>query len=439
MKLALNPVRLKSRLLFVGLLAVYVSVRVYLGLLPGWADDVNAYKSWAHGAANTGLVSAYETTEVDYPPLCLYIYYPVGKIYLALGFEDTAESLHESGLATLLIKTPQFIFDLLLAGLIYWLVASYGVWGQSRSSVEYGRLAALLYLWNPAVLWGPGYWGQPDSIHTALAVGAFAVLGSGRLVGPGMLLAAASLMKPLAAPLAPLLLVAAFMRRGFRGFLMIGLGGLAAGVLIFLPFIVTGRAYAVFERVLLDLDSMAFTSSNGHNLWWVLGGWHDSGRPMLWLLTPKMIGLVLFLLAYGLLLVRSRTWMVPQTADETEYRSRIFLLGAAVSCSFFFLSTHMHENHMFLSVPLLLLVAGRGRVFAWLAAGCSLAVCFNMMIHDPALLYSLPSPLDALSGYNDPQFNRPYTWLQIVGMWFNSALVTCVVVTAYVSAWRRKI
>ena len=45
----------------------------------------------------------------------------------------------------------------------------------------------------------------------------------------------------------------------------------------------------------------------------------------------------------------------------------------------------MHENHMYMGVPLLVAVAGRSPRLALLAAGCSIAVFLNATLHDPLL------------------------------------------------------
>ena len=108
-------------------------------------------------------------------------------------------------------------------------------------------------------------------------------------------------------------------------------------------------------------------------------------------------------------------------------------------------------NHLFIVVPFLLIVSGRSRALAWLAAGCSLAVFLNMTLHDTNLAYNLPFPLNARSAVLDPYLifdlahspdrytearDLHHTWVQLVGIWFNVLLVTIVCATTYVLAWR---
>ena len=79
-----------------------------------------------------------------------------------------------------------------------------------------------------------------------------------------------------------------------------------------------------------------------------------AGAPLVAGLTPRMLGLGVFLGGYALLLQRSRGWLA--RVDDPERPARMFVLAAAVATWFFFVSTHMHENHLYQALPLLLAV-----------------------------------------------------------------------------------
>jgi heme/copper-type cytochrome/quinol oxidase subunit 3 len=91
-------------------------------------------------------------------------------------------------------------------------------------------------------------------------------------------------------------------------------------------------------------------------------------------------------------------WLGSSAPRSDEYCARLLVLAAAVASSFFFLSTHMHENHLLMAVALLLPVAGRSQSLAWLAAGCSAASSVNMIVHD----LELPKLLPGGSGKSPP-------------------------------------
>ena len=169
---------------------------------------------------------------------------------------------------------------------------------------------------------------------------------------------------------------------------------------------------------------MPYASVNGHSLWWVVAPWRDATVPLIAGVAPRTLGLVLFLAGYALLLYRSRGWLA--RGYDPERAARLFVLAAAIAVWFFFVSTHMHENHLYQALPLLLAVAGRSRALAWLTAGCSVAILLNTALHDPWLPYALPGFLSAESGTLDVHLDRPYTWLQRIGSLLNTLLVAGV-------------
>jgi hypothetical protein len=121
--------------------------------------------------------------------------------------------------------------------------------------------------------------------------------------------------------------------------------------------------------------------------------------------------------------------------DSAEYTGRLFALAAAITAAFFFLSTHMHENHLFMALPLLLAVAGARRQAAGLFLACTIAVTLNMMLHDPELPYRLPLGLATASPFTDPHLGRPFTWIQVVGSFANSLFVGGVAVGSFLLCW----
>ena len=419
---------------FWGWIAIYLVIRLWLAILPGYAPDVADYKEWALGVATDGLPAAYGGLGVDYPPVLLYPLAVAGETYLRVGPRGPGGEPVDSDLLTVLVKMPPLVFDLIIAAILGWLVGRTGLWGPRRRDPGWGRLAALLYLFNPAVLWLSGYWGQADAVHTAFATAGVAALAVGRPGASGLWTSAACLSKPLAGPLVPLMVAGAATARGFRGVLALGVGGIAAALLIFLPFAVAGRLADALRRVFLDVGAMPVTSANAHNLWWLLGPWRRADTTVLGFLTPTTVGLGLFAAAYLALLVRMVQWR--QRPRDDDYRAEIFLMAAAVSAVFFFLSTHLHENQLFLALPLLLAVAGRNRTLAWLAVGCSAVIFVNCFLHDLEVPYLLPGLLSASSSVTDPNFHRPYTYLQLFGSHANALGAAVVAGGVWLAAWR---
>ena len=419
---------------FIAIALVYLVLRLWMATLPGYINDVESYKEWALDVAIAGLPRAYEASRVDYPPLYLYVLWSLGRAYVS----GTGGIEQDTTLLTFLIKLPHVLFDLALGGLLLIAVGLRGSWGAKRS-LGYGRLAALLFWFNPATLFGSAYWGQPDGVHSSLAFAAMLALGAGATAGSGAWLSAAGLMKPLAAPLVPLLAVAAWIRAGWKGVLRCGLGGLATAVVVFMPWILTGRIVPVLQKVLGDVEAMPFTSVNGHSIWWILRPWEFANKPWLGPFTPKQIGLAmmgaaLLFILWRLFAARERL----RAAADAEWGAMLMLCSAATIACFFWLSTHMHENHLFMAIPFLLAVAGRSRGLAWLFVAASIASFTNMFLHDLDIPYQLPAPLNAFTGVVDPHMpERYYTWVQYVGSFLNALLVSVVAIGSLWQVWRR--
>jgi len=150
----------------------------------------------------------------------------------------------------------------------------------------------------------------------------------------------------------------------------------------------------VLRRVLLDLDAMPYTSVNAHNLWGLFGGWLPADAALFGPLSATAIGLVLFGAALlGLLLLLLR---LERGAGVSPQQACV--LGAAVSFSFFMLSTHMHENHLFVALPLLAAALPLGREWRRLFAFVTLAVLLNLALHDPELPGRWPFTLGGATG-----------------------------------------
>jgi hypothetical protein len=244
-------------------------------------------------------------------------------------------------------------------------------------------------------------------------------------------------MKPLATPLVPLLVIVAAVKGRARGFVLAGVGGLLAALLAFLPFLLTGRFALVMEAIFSDLGIMPYASINGHTIWWLFGGWRNVDAPWVGSLTPARMGPVLVGAAYVFLIFRSLRWMRPGAVAAEVFRANLFFLAAALTIAFFFLSTHMHENHLVMAIPLLLVVAGSDPSLARLAALCSLGSFLNMLLHSQLVAW-LPAPLSTPAPV-PIAYAGPYSlsWLQLVGGVANSLLLGAVAATALRSAAAR--
>lgn len=388
----------RRALLALGLLA-YLGLRAALLFEHGYEDDLKAYRRWAVSAARHGIASVYRESDMDYPPLYAYVLAPLGRAYLALvPAEQLRRPRGDMAVWTPLAKLPPLAFDLLTAALLALVMRR--ELGPGSGFVV-GVPAA--YLLNPAVVFDTGAWGHPDSIHSFFVLAAFACVGTRASALAWPALALATLMKPLGAPFAPLLLAAGAWRDGWRRTLLGLLAGAATAALVFAPFVAAGEGRAVLERIAGDIDRMPFTSVNAHNLWWALGPWRAAEDPLLGPLTATHVGLLLFGAAY-LVVLRRLFARPPDAADSTD----LLWLAGLVAASFFMLSTHMHENHLFAALPLLAPLLARGRREAWLFAALSAGLLANLVLHDPAVPGCWPFTLGGETAVPRPSHGRVF-------------------------------
>ncbi|MBD3236176.1 MAG: hypothetical protein GF330_05705 [Candidatus Eisenbacteria bacterium] len=412
------------------ILLALLLLRWYLATLPGYPPDLTTYKRWALTAALEGVHTIYDDpqTTYDYPPLYGLLLTPVGHLYHAIA-PQAAESRGDSATFSILVKLPPQIFDLLTALLLATLAFRKKLWPPGRA--RRGWLPALLYLAFPAVLFDTTYWGQPDSIHTLFVLLALTLILRGRPEWGWAAAAWACLMKPLALPFLPLLAVATIVRSGWVRLCSGGLAAGAAGLLVFVPFLVTGRGALVFERLISDATLMPYTSVNSHNLWWLIGSWRNASVPWIGPLTPTLFGLILFGLAYlgalGLALQiewkRAGRAPIGRGAHPLGEQMHWYIAFTAVAFSFFLFSTHMHENHLFAALPGLILLAGLGKRWAWLCALVGFSALVNMAIHDLHLAHALWMRIGGPSAFYHPDLARPLSRFELWTANLNAALL----------------
>ena len=126
------------------------------------------------------------------------------------------------------------------------------------------------------------------------------------------------------------------------------------------------------------------------------------------------------------------------TGPQLHARPRLFVFTGAITCAFFFLSTHMHENHLLMAIPFFLAAAGRARSFARLALLATVASFLNMLLHDLDLPFLFPGFLGQPTPASSWFSVHPLTWPQILGSLLNAALVGTLTVLSFRAALNRR-
>lgn len=384
------------RRLILALLLVATLLRLAALPLPG-TEDVGTWRIWSY-AASRDVTSVYGVggdppirgvlqfgrayTTVDYPPLALYELGIAGKLYRVFDPAFT-DDWH----LTAAVKMPGFLAGAALAWLLY-----LTVW-RFTGRVELAQWTALAYWLNPATLLNAEALGYLDPLLMLPATGSLIALHVRLPATAGAMLAMALLTKPQGLLIVPAFLLAAWHTGRWRA---VSRGGAAcaAGIGIgILPFVLVGA----LPNMMLAFGSWAWRrdilSGYAANFWWIVTwlarAWNmipEYGVPgaylepvrrilaissymTLGLPNPRPIGAVMVLVTCAWALWRS--WRVRDLGLHAA-------LAAFTVQTFFVLGVSVHEHHMMLAVPLLVLAAALRPAFRPIAVTVSLICALNM-------------------------------------------------------------
>ena len=360
---------------FVAALVLGLAVRVATLPLPGH-DDIITWKIWSYAASRhvtrmygiggspptRGIVTWGEQwSTVDYPPLFLYEYAIVGRIYRAIypSYPDTVALL-------VAVKLPVLLANMGLTALFF-----FGV-RRIADREEPARWAALAYWLNPATIFGGEMLGYVDPLYFLPAIAALVLAYLQRPLLAGLLAGMAVGTKPQGILIGPAMALALWQAGGVAAIVQAGAAFTATIALIVLPFYTRGAlpnmwlAFGSFDE---RRDTM---SAYAANIGWILNWWLRSrfglpelGFPRAFMqLVPRPLSITRFReLGYPNPRPVGRAAVIAATAWAvwTARRSRDVALAAAVGAftvhAFFILSPGIHEHHQLFEIPLLVLAA----------------------------------------------------------------------------------
>jgi hypothetical protein len=285
------------------------------------------------------------------------------------------------------LKLPAALADLALAGLLF---GAGWRWAGRWPAV----LAAGGVFLSPVMIHESAYWGQVDSIPTALIVACLMALVARVWWLVFLLLVVALLTKLQAIIIAPVVaavVVATFAKRwagnagearkeSARLAAALAVAGLGAAVLLF-P-IARGGALKHLLGIYTSLGSQyPYLTVRAFNLWWLFtagdpisafdGSPRDDVATFIGV-TPKAIGLMLLLAIVG--------FVVAAIVKRRGDRPTVVLGALTVAMAFFCLQTEIHERYGYPIVPLAILAAlVVSRRYWWVAAAASVTHFANLL------------------------------------------------------------
>ena len=336
----------------------------------GGTSDVDAWRAWS-ALASGDIAATYgtgpgATTAFGYPPVGALEFAATGKTIRVLDPAGETPRVFN-----VLIKLPGAFAEWALCVVIL-------LWGTRRFGAKAAEHAALAVWLSPAlVIVGPilGYLDAQTAVPALLALCA---ASAGWPAAAGALAVVAALTKPQGILLLPAVAVMTW-HRPMRDRAITVASAVAVTVLAFAPFALRGTMGNLWASLVANVTDMA--SGQTANVWWVLSWWtqRTSGQ-----VVGIMSAADLAALGYsavtavgiglaGVALV-SGIWRSRRVASLAEAS----LLAAWCVHAYATLSVRVHENHLALAVPFLLVAAGLRREWRGLAAAVSLIVTANV-------------------------------------------------------------
>lgn len=383
-------------LAFVGLFAVAFAIRAWFVADPtlGHASDLGFFIDWSRGLATHGLRGFYERENFcDYPPLMLLIFQAAGGLTPVFGGSLASDDDLQRA-----VKIPACIADAVIAVLLY-------VEARKRIGRHAGLPAAALYLLNPVAIYNSAYWGQVDSVYTALLLAALVLVGRTRWILAGILAAAALGTKFQSIAILPLLIFEAYRLGGWRA---IGqkLVGVAVGALLILtPFMLQDVSGQALRRSYVNVIGQYHElSKSAYNLWYLTPAHAlaDTAPPEAFVRIASNGASQVDVNSSRLLSLRWRTISLTIFSIAVAVVLAIYSLragpiarfGAAgmLAFAFYLFPTEMHERYAFPAIAFFALwaVADRWneRLFFLLSAGLLLNTAARLDIEPAAAIVS---------------------------------------------------
>lgn len=296
-------------------------------------------------------------TTVDYPPLALYELTIAGTVYRWFSPE-----FQDSTWLTVAMKLPVLCAEAILA-LLLWRVV------RRRHGEPAGRFAVMAFWANPAMILAGSVLGYLDPLMALPAIGAVVAAVAGQPIVAGVLFAAACMTKAQAVFIAPVVALAVWNASPVRRLVNSAAAAIAAvltSALLVWPYLAAGAWRNLVQGVgsLLRHDML---SADAANLWWIVTyvlravyAVGDLGVWGAWTMKVRILGITQ-IMKLGYPNARPiATSMVLAAAAWALWRARratdlsIFLASAAfIVHAYFVLGAQVHENHLYLAVPLL--------------------------------------------------------------------------------------
>ena len=246
---------------FLLILIIGLGARASVSFTTGYGADLGWFYRWTKSVTDSGFDGLYRETDCNYPPFYLLVFNALGATWKALA--DPA--LADSDAFRAWLRVPAALADVGIALLL--LLEGRRIFGAAA-----GLVAAAIYFLNPAAIYATAYWGQVDSVHSAMLLAALVATNRKRHVAAGFFTALSLLQKLQSVAVVPLFIFECYRYARWGGLARFVLGIVIAAVAILSPFAWTGVLSTAIKRGYSDVVGQYPESSiNAYNLWYLLG------------------------------------------------------------------------------------------------------------------------------------------------------------------------
>ncbi len=361
-------------------LAIFLLTGLLLRLIisfPTFSGDVTNHMVWGEIGAKHGLKGLYEVDfpklykhiAPNYPPFAIFaftflfllkqwIYQLAWFLNLHIPFfpSNFIFILRDFDYYPYLLKLPAIIADIGIA----WISFLFAKKIVKKRKSSFPLIILLLVLFNPAYFYNSAYWGQTDSVPLFfLLVSFYLLLYSSKFIRAGLFFILGLLFKQTIVIFIPLFAILLYIKSNIRLFSMTLIASLLLFVISFIPFAykqnVLFYPFLTYWNKILLVSGVPYTSNHAFNLWFLVTGSRKvfASSHFLSGLSYEQWGYLLVGLIYLLLLMKLYK-------DKFKIESILYVGFLIPFASFLFL-TKMHERHLILTLPFLLLLTYKNK------------------------------------------------------------------------------
>lgn len=306
-----------------------------MSTFPAFESDQNAFRFWTDRLITLGPSHFYSSNEFTNNPLgILYFFWLIGFLKSTLLSNIITYSNID-----VFLKLAANLADLATGFLIYKII-------KEKLNFKLANMAALLYIFNPGLIFNSAVWGQYDGVAILFLVSSiyFCFIRKNPIIS-SIFFSFACIIKPQSLQLAPFLLF--YFIKNFKPLQWLNsfLAFIVTALILFFPFFPKNPFNGINYVFSGSTNLFNCTSCNALNLWGIMGNWQNDMN--LFLNIPLLFWGIFILLIFLILIFGLK-----------NLKEDILYFTIAVSMlAFFMLLTRMHERYLSYFFPFILLAA----------------------------------------------------------------------------------